>query len=243
MRDDRRTVERHLIRSGLLLVVLLFLLLLSLTDFRSIRITGEKHYTEQELENLLFPDRWDRNCFVQFLKEHFTSHRSIPFVERYDIQFRTPLDLEVTVYEKEVVGYVRYMSSRMYFDKDGIVVESTDQTLEGIPEILGLEFGSISLYQKLPVPDAKVFNDILNLTGSLQQAGIACDAIEYDRFRNASLIFKDLTVLLGSDEEMELKISTLKDILPKLKGRKGELDLSEYKGNSNRESYIFREKS
>ena len=31
--------------------------------------------------------------------------------------------MEVIIYEKSVVGYVSYMSSYMYFDKDGIIVE------------------------------------------------------------------------------------------------------------------------
>ena len=33
--------------------------------------------------------------------------------------------MEVIIYEKNMVGYVQYMSSNFYFDGDGVVVEST----------------------------------------------------------------------------------------------------------------------
>ena len=62
--------------------------------------------------------------------------------------FRSPSDVEVIVYEKSVVGYVSYMNSRMYFDKDGIIVESTSETLPGVPKIAGLSFGHIVLHQR-----------------------------------------------------------------------------------------------
>ena len=91
-------------------------------------------------------------------------HKSIPFVQDYKLVFRSPSDVEVIVYEKSVVGYVSYMNSRMYFDKDGIIVESTSETLPGVPKIAGLSFGHIVLHQPLPVEDISVFNEILNLT-------------------------------------------------------------------------------
>ena len=42
---------------------------------------------------------------------------------------------------------------------------------------------------------------------------------------------------------MEMKISTLNDILPKLAGRKGTLDLSTYVEHPDREEYIFHDGS
>ena len=48
-------------------------------------------------------------------------------MQRYDIDFDGPFAVSITVYEKNVVGYVDYMSSHMYFDKDGIIVESSSE--------------------------------------------------------------------------------------------------------------------
>ena len=48
-------------------------------------------------------------------------------------------------------------------------------------------------------------------------------------------------MLLGNNEDMEQKLSSLKDILPALSGRKGTLDLTKYRGRKEKEAYVFRE--
>jgi cell division protein FtsQ len=240
--EQKEKQTRHLLRMGIVMILLLIALILASARIHTFKILGNAHYSEQEVVDMIFSGPWDTNSFYQFIKDKTQPHKQLPFVEKYQIHWTGPLSVEIIVYEKNVVGYVDYMSSHMYFDKDGIIVESTNDTLPGIPRVEGLEFGSIVLYKPLPVANNRVFNDILNLTGSLAEYGISCDNVKYDTFLNATLTIGDLEVALGQDNLMEMKISTLNDILPKLAGRKGELDLSEYKENTDRESYIFKEK-
>ncbi len=234
---------RNMMLGGLALIVLLISIILASARIKSFKVIGNTRYTSEEMVQLIFSDAWDTNAFYCFIKDRTKSHKQIPFIQRYDIDFVGPMEVNITVYEKNIVGYVDYMSSHMYFDKDGIVVESTGDSLEGIPKISGLSFGSIVLYKELPVSNMKVFNDILNLTGALSENGIKCDEIVYDNLLNATLIIGDIDVYLGGTENMEMKIFTLKDILPKLDGLKGELNLSDYNDSSDHESYIFKAKN
>lgn len=239
--DEEREKLKKLLLMGILVIVLLVAVILASARFQRYKVIGNTHYTEDQVLQMVFSDAWDTNSFYQFVREHTKSHKTLPFVEKYELHWLSPLSIEVIVYEKNVVGYVDYMSSHMYFDKDGIVVESTREQLSGIPKITGLSFGSIVLYQPLPVKNKAVFNDILNLTGALSGYQIQCDSIQYDDFLNATLRIGDLKVSLGQNENMEMKISTLNDILPKLAGRNGTLDLSTYTEHPDREEYIFRE--
>ncbi len=241
--DEEREKIRKLLRMGILVMILLIAVILASARFQRYKVIGNTRYTEDQVLQMVFSDRWDTNSFYQFLRERTKSHKILPFIEKYELHWTAPLSIEVIVYEKNVVGYVDYMSSHMYFDKDGIVVESTGERLEGVPKITGLGFGSIVLYQPLPVKNKAVFNDILNLTGALSSYQIQCDSIQYDDFLNATLQIGELKVSLGQNDNMEMKISTLNDILPKLAGWKGTLDLSTYTEHSDREEYIFREGS
>ena len=146
------------------IVLLLILIGLFSLQIKTVTVTGNVRYTQEQITEMLFPDKVSRNPVVCYLKDHFQEHVEIPFVQDYKIEFQGLNKVEIIVYEKSVVGYVSYMSSCMYFDKDGIVVESTSKTLPGIPEITGLKFGHIVLYQKLPVENDAVFQEILNLT-------------------------------------------------------------------------------
>ncbi len=147
-------------KKRILFAVVLLLLVLAAAvcsvKLQEITVTGNKNYTEEQLVDLVFPDNASRSTVLCYLREHFGKHEKIPFVEDYKLVLKGFRKAEIIVYEKSVVGYVSYMSSYMYFDKDGIIVESASQKLPGIPWITGLKFGHIVLYQKLPVESERV---------------------------------------------------------------------------------------
>ena len=205
-----------------------------------VRVTGNRMYTAEQIEELVFPTRVSRNCLVCFAGRLMGKKRSIPFVEDYKISFTGPTDVEVIVYEKSIVGYVTYMSSRMYFDKDGIIVESAGRRLPGIPEITGLHFGQIVLYRELPVENRKIFSMILNLTQTLSTFEIPADVIRYDRDMNATLTIGGVSVLLGGANDMNGKLSELSTILPRIKDQTGVLDLSDYDPTVPNRMFSFR---
>ena len=60
-------------------------------------------------------------------------------------------------------------------------MESTSETLPGVPKIAGLSFGHIVLHQPPPVEDISVFNEILNLTQVLSVNEVAVDEIRLIR--------------------------------------------------------------
>ena len=240
-REERRKQGIRIRRMEILLLILGILLVLVTARFQSIEITGNRRYSEEEIRAMLFPGSWDTDSFYQFLKEHTREHAEYPFIESYELHWKGPLKLKVRVREKNVVAYVGFMSSRFYFDRDGMVVESTQEPLEGVPRIEGLDFGSISLQKRISVKNDRVFHDIMNLTNALSELQISCESIRYDDSLNATLNLGDIRVKLGADQDMEEKISCLREILPKLSGRRGELDLSTYLDRGGRDSFIFTE--
>ena len=131
------------------------------------------------------------------------------------------------------------MSSYMYFDKDGIIVESSSSRLEGIPWITGLNFGQIVLNKPLPVENQQIFEQIMNLTQVLSIYEIKADQIKYDSSGNATLIIGDIDVYLGDNKDMNGKISELHDMLPELEGMSGTLYLDTYDENNSGMWYSF----
>ncbi|MEY8337470.1 cell division protein FtsQ/DivIB [Lachnospiraceae bacterium 62-35] len=224
--------------AAICVLLLLAIGILSL-NIREIPITGNTKYTDEELVNLLFPEKKDKNLAWCYLKYRFQEHKKIPFIEDYKILFHGPHSIEVIVYEKKIVGYLTYMSSNMYFDKDGIIVESTSKKLDGIPLITGLKFGHIVLYQPLPIENGELFGDILNLTQALSGLNLKVDEIRYDSRKNATLYIGDIEVVLGSSSDMNEKVSTLNDMLPSLENKSGILYLDT---TNTSMTYVFKEK-
>lgn len=205
-------------------------------NIREVTVYGNSQYTENEIVEMLFQKNADWNSTYLFIKEKTQDHIQIPFVEDYQLDFVSPSHVEIIVHEKSVVGYVPYMGSYMYFDKDGIVVESTNLAIEGIPCVQGLRFGQIVLYQALPVEDSRVFGEILNLTQLLSIHDLSVDKIQFNSRGEANLYFGNVEVVLGDSSQMDGKISLLSDMMSQLIGLDGTLYLDNY--DENKEDMI-----
>lgn len=235
---ERRKLKKWIV----LMCILLVLVVLVSMRLTSITVKGNSRYTAEEVEEMVFPDFWDKNTVFCLVKEFFGSHEDLPFVQDYDIQLTGPFSCDLVIYEKSIVGYVRYMSSNMYFDKDGVIVESSQETLPGIPEVTGLNFGHIILNRPLPVEEEGLFNEIMNITQQLNYYGIPCDRIHFDQSRNVSLYLEGGNIIaeMGPSREIDTRISVLNDMLPALSGKKGTLDLTDYNESDREHVTSFR---
>ena len=151
--------------------------------------------------------------------------KTIPFIQKYDVEIQWPRGMYITVYEKAVIGYIRYMGCNMYFDKDGIVVESSTETFEKVPEIIGLKFNSIVLDSKLEVGDDEVFRHILDLTQSFDKYNLDVSKVYFDSSDNVILYIDEVKVYLGKSDDYTDKLFELKQMETKFAGLKGSAGL------------------
>lgn len=231
--------RKKLVIAGIFLAVLLLLAVLLSVRIKTVKVSGNERYTQEQIESMIFDTKLSRNPVYCYYQYRFRPHKTIPFVEDYKIVFRSPVNVEIITYEKSVVGYVSYMNSLMYFDKDGIIVESTNEKLVGIPMITGLRFGHIVLHKPLPVEDVRIFDEILNLTQVLEMYDIRADRIDFNSQKEATLTVDNLKVKLGGNAQINGKISELRDILNTYTELSGTLYLDTYDETNSNPSYRF----
>ena len=230
---------KHWIIVLIFLVIILIAVKLRVTN---VTVKGNPvYYTEEEAKDLVFSDYWDSNTVLCFIKSLRGDKKTLPFISDYKISLTGPNSCDLIIYEKKPVGCINFMSSYMYFDKDGILIENSEERLDNIPVIKGVNFGYIVLGKKLPVADDELFTDIMNITQQLAEKNIGCGSITFDEFKNItlSLYDGDIDVYIGQNAYLEVKISALSDMLPKLEERelKGTLDLSGYQ-DSNKDTAV-----
>lgn len=225
----------------LVLALVILVLAIQRIDDNDIFIEGNKKYTKEEMIEYIFESKWDRNPFVLLYNTKFRETKEIPFVDTYEVEILSLDSVKVTVYEKKMIGYVTYMGTNMYFDKDGTVVENSVEVIEGITPVKGLEFERIVLNEKLPVEDEEVFDVVLDTTQALDKYEIRVDKIYISEDNQVTLYKENIEVLLGKNEDMNDKIRTFNDMMPKLEGLNGTLDIKEY--NENNTGYTFKKKN
>lgn len=227
---------------GLLLTLLITLIVICIAiiivktrfTITSVDITGNEHYTAEQIEDRVLAGKYGHNSIYLYLKGRFGDADEVPFIEKMDVELVSPTEVKIQVYEKAVAGYVEYLGHYLYFDKDGIVVESSTDRVKGIPFVTGLDFNYITLHEKLPVEREEIFRLILNITQLLTKYKLDIDKIYFDKSYNITLYFGGVRVYLGTSDYIDEKINRLRFILPELQGRSGVLHMENYTGEGDK---------
>ena len=224
-----KTVKKLIVVLAALAV--LFILGLSFAGVfrvRQVTVTGNAYYTKEEVVDLLLDEGSLQNTLLVYLRYKYQEHPEIPFIDDFEVTMDSWQSLKIRVYEKNMVGYVRYLGQDVYFDKEGIVVESSTQELEGIPQISGVTFDSLAIHQPLSVEDPTIFDTILSITKLLTKYDLDPDEIRFGAGGELFLQLGDVKVALGTGENLDEKISRLKQLEGDLKDKSGTLHMENY---------------
>ena len=233
-------------RSVILLTVFLSLFLVLgggyfyiINNYRvtTVHVDGSIHYTNEEIMEMVMGGRFGDNSLFLSLKYRDKGIEGVPFIETMDVEIEAKDTIRITVYEKARAGYVRYLGRYVYFDKDGIVVETSLEETAGIPQVTGLSFDHVILHDRLPVDKPELFDEILNITQQLSKYSLTADRIYFDSAYNVTLYFGEAKIALGQNEDIDEKIMKLQYILPDLLGKSGTLDMREY--SEDTKTYSF----
>lgn len=198
---------------------------------RTVYVEGNVHYSQDEIKEMVMEGPLGNNSLFLSMKYKNRGVENVPFVDAMDVSILTPDTIKITVYEKALAGYVKYMDTYVYFDKDGYVVESSTVRTAGIPQVTGMELDYVVLGQPLPVKEEHedVFGRILDLTKLLNKYELTADKIYFHADSSITLYFGGAKVALGSESErMEDKVMCLPQILPNLSDKSGTLQMDTY---------------
>lgn len=251
-RKERREVKPEKLRFGksrrmVISLAFFFSLLLLLigggfyiiNNFKvtTVYVDGSIHYTNEEIMDMVMGGRFGDNSLFLSLKYRDKGIEDVPFIEMMDVSIEAKDTIRITVYEKALAGYVKYLGRYIYFDKDGIVVETSEEQTSGIPQVTGLTFDHVILHEPLPVDKPELFDEILNITQQLAKYSLSADKIYFDSAYQVTLYFGDAKVALGDNVDIDEKIMMLQNILPSLLGKSGTLDMREY--SEDTKTYSF----
>ncbi len=234
--------KRMLILSVSLLILLVILIggyeyIIHNYTITTVYVEGNVHYTNEEIMEMVMGGRYGNNSLFLSLKYRDKGMEDIPFIQTMDVAIEAKDTVRITVYEKAMAGYVSYLGRYVYFDKDGIVVETSTEKTTGIPQVTGLQFDHVILHEPLPVENPDIFSEILNITQQLERYSMSADRIYFDPDYKVTLLFGEAKVALGDSQYIDEKIMKLQYILPELAGKKGTLDMREY--SEDTKSYTF----
>lgn len=230
VKTKRPPIWPYLLTALIILVAILFVaFVIKYCKVTTIYVDGNVHYSNDEIADIVMDGRFGDNSVYLFLKYRNREIKDVPFVETMSVSIESFDTIRITVYEKKLAGYVEYLDRYLYFDRDGTVVESSIYKTNGIPLVTGIPFEYAILYEPLPVENKDIFEKVLDITQLINKYELDVDRIHFATDYSLILYFDDIEVIIGDDDFIDEKIMVLPDILLKLDGLKGLINLSDYK--------------
>ena len=204
----------------------------------NVYVDGNLHYSDDEIKEMIMGGVLGENSLYLSYKYKNWEAKNIPFIDAITVENLSPETIKITVYEKALAGYVKYLDAYMYFDKDGYLIENSSVRTAGIPQITGLSFSYAVLGQPLPVEDERVFSDILTITKLLKKYELSADKIQFEN-GNIILHFGKVRIALGNERSrLENKIMNLPEFMKSLAGKNGVLHMETY--DETHGNYVFK---
>lgn len=224
---------------AVLVIIICFNIIIRI-KIRNIDITGNNNVSDTEIVTSLFDSDADRISLVFFLKNKFGPKKDILLVDSYDIKWLTPFSIVVTVKENPPIAFIKRDIKNVYFDKDGVINELTEERKPGIMEVIGVSFKNYEKGSRLEISNAKTLKAILNITSFIKEQNLKAELLEIRQEEEFYIYMGNIIINMGNTDNMETKLLRLNDIYPNISHLKGTLDLSNAKENMLDEQYIFK---
>lgn len=195
-------------------------------QLKNIMVTGSDRYSQEQIIERLKNSEADNNTILFYLKYKYFVDIKIPFVEKMSFELANKNSVNIRVYDKRIIGCIEFMEDYFYFDKDGIIVESTANRLEDIPLVKGLKYHKIVLGEKLEVQKEELFDVILNLTQQIEKNNLKVDTISFNSKYEVTLDCSDVKAMLGKRSTYDEILSKLKNIMAEVQGKKLTIDMT-----------------
>lgn len=216
-------------RIGISIIVLVIIVFFSYFWFHitDVEVIGNKIYSKKEIKASVFSRRFSDNELALWFYENMLGVGELTFVENIDIEYSKRNKVVIRVYEKTISGCIKYMGQYIYFDKDGVVLQSMGRHRKGIPIVTGIDFGNFTIGEKFDVEDEGLFSSIMNVSQLISHYKVSVQRIHI-KDNKLTLYSGKVTVYLGKHEHYDDAVAVLPDILGKEAKASGYVDLSDF---------------
>ena len=234
--------KKLLIVLGIIFVLIAgTLMYFSTFKLKNVNVTGCNYSSPEEIEQIVRDNAYMDNTILLYWKSKFKKIKGIPFVAKLEIEFKSKDTVNVIVFEKKIAGCFEYMESYVYFDKDGIILETSKEKKAKVPLVEGLEFESWEKGEKLPLADETKFNYILTIVQLTEKYSLALDGIEFTPEGNIILNMGKIDVEVGDGSYLAVQMMNLGSIITELGGKSGVLYMKDFSSSDGVASFKTRE--
>lgn len=199
---------------------------------KKVTIVGNTYYSQADMVEMFQTNIFEKNVLTFWLMDKCSLTPELKFVREYEVSYPNVNEVCIKLYEKTIVAGIAYSNQYIYFDKDGMVLQSEEKPIENIPLFEIKNLTTFSLYNKVQMEDEGLLEQIMNLANLFQHYNVKWDKVQFDEENNAILSIGKIQVLLGRKDNYDEQISALSSVLEnnsQAENQEGTFDLRNYK--------------
>lgn len=234
----------------LILLVILVILVLGLVSYKcftieKVEVEGSELYPKETIQKWILNDDYSWNTLYVFLKYRFEEAEEMTFLQEPVITMKDAHTLHIQVKDKEMMGYlyVPAVGQNAYFDKEGTVIETSSEKIEGMMEITGLDCEKVTLHKKIPIKNKSMLKSLITLTQGLNKYKMMPKTIRYDEYSNIVLEYGKVSINFGNTQNLTEKMETLSVIFPQIEDLSGTLHMENWSKDNTDVPFEKSEKS
>lgn len=213
-------------------IVILLLFCVFFFRVKKVTVEGNTYYSESDMVEMFQSNFMEKNVLTFWLMDKCSLTPKLDFVREYEVSYPSVNEIHIKLYEKSIVAGIAYSNQYIYFDKDGMVLRSTQKPVTGIPLFETKNLTTFTLYEKVQMEDEGLLEQIMNLANLFQHYSVKWDKVQFDEKNNAILTIGKIQVLLGKKDNYDEEISALSSVLEnnsQKENQEGVFDLRNYK--------------
>jgi len=179
-------------------------------------------------------DGYVNNTLLMIAQNQIFGQTYLPFIDKISMSYDDSHILKVRVKEKLRAGVFQYMNQYVYFNENGIAMESRNTLFNGVPVVTGVKFNEMKLKKKIlenkvPVKES-YFNTIVSITKKIATYKLTVSEIHFEGEDDITLISSKYKIYLGSSSYLDGKISKIPSILKTISSsyKQGTIDMQLY---------------
>ena len=193
---------------------------------KHVHYSGTDRLSDEQLNEYILENKMPNSFIYKFFDK---KNNYVPLISSYDVELTSPDTLDITVHEKELVGYIVVGDQKVYVDADGKAADIWDETFDDIPLLEGIEISNVVIGKELPVGEG-LLESVKDYGSALKKYGIETDKISFDEDGNVTFMIKDVKVICGNSDYANEKTDRISRLTPEFDGIKGVLDLKGFDG-------------
>ncbi|MBC7959971.1 MAG: FtsQ-type POTRA domain-containing protein [Vallitaleaceae bacterium] len=207
---------RYLLLIAFILVIILFFVS-KIFQIKDYEVVGNHLYSSQEIFEILKIDQ--HSNIIKLYMNSNGNFEAYPYISSFDLEYQGTNKVKIEVHEKQIIGYILYMSKYLCVDKDGYIVDTVDEAHldDQIAVIEGFESDALVMGEKVNIPQ-EMIDTCLMFHGAERSDDLQIKVLSFPErnLSNLSMVIGHTTIFFGDVHYFSQKIQIIKDILSQI---------------------------